>query len=134
MVYGTRYNNRLLISYPQENSNQHDMQVIFQGMREGDPRTIWDIAAGEVLSEIPVDEIVAVDESGRVYLVWHENGEWQSQVIHHIPRIPFHNVVIDDVDPDSQGNEILVTSEDGTLTLLAQETQSHVSHWKKLNN
>lgn len=131
IIYGTRYTNRISLSYPSR-ENQHHMEIIFEGMNRNDPRNMWDIAVGDVLDTIDGNEIVGVDDSGRVYLLWRENNSWQSQVIWEEFKQSLYAVIIGEMKADHPGNEILVAGSSGKLTLLYAESNTSVSDWMYL--
>jgi len=120
IVFGTRYSNSILVS-GQIDLGWHEYEVVFTGSTTEIPRDMWDIDLGDVLPEVPGQEIVGVDNSGNVYLVWHDGG-WQGETIWTDPDGPLYGVVADEIDPASPGDEILVVGLSGTITLLTRIT------------
>ena len=117
IIYGTRYSNRIMMSH-HNGANPHELQILFTGSATGHPRTIWDIAVGEVLPEIPGLEILGVDETGSVYLVSRVGNSWDGQVIWQDTSGPLYAVITGDFLPNRRGHEILVAGESGIITLL----------------
>lgn len=137
IVYGTRYNNSILISYPDSDETDgvgHILTKIFTGLADEqyDARNIWDIAVGDVWPETPGVEIVGVDETGSVYLVWRDESTWQGKAIWQDPIGPVNAVLIGDFDPSHNGNEILVGGVSGALTLLKSARGSFVHGWDEI--
>ncbi|MFH1865091.1 MAG: hypothetical protein ABIK85_04345 [Candidatus Eisenbacteria bacterium] len=123
VVYGTRYSNSVLVS-SHSGPGPHDVEIAFVGSTVSHPRNIWDIAVGDVLPEVVGQEIVAVDNSGHVYLVWHEGGIWRGDTIWTGSPGPLFAVVTGDFAEWSEGEEILVAGQAGRLTLLERTATS----------
>ena len=70
-----------------------------------------------MLPQSPGLEILGVDHTGSVYLVRRDGEDWQGRVIWQDAG-PLYAVVACDVLPQRSGEEILVTGEGGTITLL----------------
>jgi hypothetical protein len=128
-VYGTRYNDRITLSYPNAGVD-HTLQVLFTGLAPEPFRTMWDIAVGDVLPNSESLEILGVDQTGSVYLVRQEEGTWEGQSIWSNAADPLYAVVAGDFVPELSGDEILIAGESGTITLLAQSPAiPAVSEW-----
>lgn len=119
LVYGTRYNNRILMSYPAAGTAGHELQVLYTGVG-GDNYTMYDIAIGNVLPDAPGLEILGVDGTGSVYLVQRiARNNWKGRVIWQTPDgSPLHAIVAGDFLPGRDGDEILVAGQSGTFTML----------------
>jgi len=118
IVYGTRYNDSIMMSRHNGNNQPHVLQILFTGSATGFTRTMWDIAVGDVLPDVQGKEILGVDQTGSVYLVSRIGDGWQGQVIWQNPNSPLYAVIAGDFLPDHPGDEILVAGEAGTITLL----------------
>lgn len=147
IVYGNRYNNKISV-LSRNPDGSFDFQQVFQGnwvdeltdpfvivQQEGNdglsgPGNIWDIALGDVLPANPGDEIVGVDDTGSVYLVWNTNGEWFGDTIYQNPE-PLFAVEIMDVDPATPGNEIVIGGASKQVIVLSQQL-SYVHDWELL--
>ncbi|MBW7989818.1 MAG: hypothetical protein FVQ84_07370 [Planctomycetes bacterium] len=116
IVYGTRFNNRIMISR-QNKDGVHDLQILLIGNATEHPRNMWDIAIGDVLLQSPGLEILGVDSTGSVYLLQRIGETWQGQVIWQDTR-PLYAVTVGDFLPHLSGDEILVAGRSGTITLL----------------
>jgi uncharacterized repeat protein (TIGR01451 family) len=118
LVYGTRYSNRIMMS--RSNGDEpHDLQILFTGNAVDEPRTMWDIAVGDVLPDVAGLEILGVDETGSVYLVQRAGDSWQGQVVWQDGAGPLYAVVAGDFLPGQPGDEILVAGKSGRVTLLS---------------
>lgn len=117
IVYGTRYNNRILLSYP-DGSGGHAIEVLHQGAANG-PASMWDIAVGDVLPETATLEIVGGDDTGSVYLVAHHAGGWSGKTIWQ-DEAAVYATLIGDFGAGSPGGEILVGGASGAVTLLTR--------------
>lgn len=122
IVYGTRYNNRIVVSYLDEDGN-HRMKTVLQGIRREHPRNMWDIATGDVLANRSGQEIVGVDESGTVYLAWKQNDAWRHEIIYET-NSPAYACLVAEVASGNSGAEILVGGESGQVILLEQANAS----------
>jgi uncharacterized repeat protein (TIGR01451 family) len=118
IVYGTRYSNRIMMSQS-NGSDPHDLQILFTGDAADEPRSMWDIAIGDVLPDADGLEILGVDETGSVYLVQRVGDSWQGQVIWQDGGASLYSVVAGDFLPGQPGDEILVAGESGAITLLS---------------
>lgn len=132
LAYGTRYNNRILVSYPQPDGS-HRVEVAYEGLTGGETeRNMWDIAVGDVLPDKLGEEIVGVDNSGYVYLVWQENGTWQGKPIHQEPGQALYAVALLDLDPTLPGREILVGGQSGRFILLQPGDATGILDWSQI--
>jgi hypothetical protein len=121
-VYGTRYNNRITLSH-RTGSGGHDLEVLFNGSAQGaPPLNMWDIAVGDVLTDSAMPEILGVDQTGSVYLVWRDAGVWEGQTIWGNTADPLHAVLAGDFLAEQPGDEILVAGQSGTITLLVRDS------------
>ncbi|MBD3268084.1 hypothetical protein GF373_15575 [bacterium] len=143
LVYGTRFSKKMMVSYP-AGDGAHHVETLFQApfdampvpvIPSGDPPALpatqdkfEDLAIGDVLPDMPGNEIVGVDSSGSVYLVWNENGEWKGEEIWS-DSDALYAVLIEEIDTKSPGREILVGGETGIVTVLSKATLSHVPRW-----
>jgi hypothetical protein len=116
IVYGTRFNNRIMISR-HNNDGLHELQILLIGNATEHPRNMWDIAIGDVLLQSPGLEILGVDSTGSVYLLQRIGETWQDQVIWQDAK-PLYAVTVGDFLPHLSGDEILVAGRSGTITLL----------------
>lgn len=117
IIYGTRYSNRITMSYP-AGSAGHQLDILFTGVAPVGYRTIYDIAVADVLPDTGL-EILGVDASGSVYLVRRlARNIWEGTVIWQSVTSPLHAVIAGDFLPDRPGDEILVAGQAGTATLL----------------
>lgn len=117
LVYGTRYSNRITMSYP-AGSTGHQLEILFTGVAPQGYRTMYDIGVGDVLPVAGL-EILGVDASGSVYLVRRmARGVWQGAVLWQDTTGPLHSVITADFLPERPGDEILVAGQSGTTTLL----------------
>ena len=116
LVYGTRYNNKIMISRHTAGGT-HEKEVVFTGAATEHPLNMWDIAVGDVLVQSPGLEILGVDHTGAVYLVRRVADSWQGEVIWQDDN-PLYAVIVCDLLPQRSGAEVLVAGEDGTVTLL----------------
>jgi hypothetical protein len=117
IVYGTRYNNRITMSR-HNGTELNELEVLFTGNATAYPPTMWDIAVGDVLPDNNGLEIVGVDETGSVYLVWRDKDTWQGRVIWQDTSGALYAVVCGDFLLNRRGDEILVAGESGTVTML----------------
>ncbi len=132
LVYGSRYNNKIMISYPNpDGSGNHIRETLFQGETGGElrPGNMWDIAIGDVLPDIPGNEILGVDDNGSVYLLWLENGEWQSDTIWQ-DQNALYAVAAGELIPNNPGMEILVGGMSQTVTMFQAKPTSAVNSWQ----
>lgn len=129
VVYGTRYNNRILVSYPSGDGAGHVVEMVMQGKNREHPHNMWDVDAGDLIDEFPGDEIVAVDNTGRLYLAWRESNRWEWQTIWHDQGHALHNVLIADLDLQRPGDEIAVSSSSGAVRLLYRAPRSSAANW-----
>jgi hypothetical protein len=117
LVYGTRYSNRITMSYP-AGPTSHQLEILFTGIAPPGYRTMYDIAVGDVLPDAGL-EILGVDASGSVYLVRRlARGVWQGTIIWQSMTGSLHAVIAGDFLPDRPGDEVLVAGQSGTATLL----------------
>lgn len=116
LVYGTRYNNRIMLSR-HISEGAHEVEVLFTGAATEEPFNVWDIAVGDVLVQNPGLEILGVDQTGSVYLVRRVGDSWHGQAIWQDAN-PLYAVIVCDLLPQRSGAEILVAGEAGTVTLL----------------
>lgn len=127
IVYGTRYKNHIVVSYPREDGS-HERVTVFEGVIERDRMNMWDIAVGDILSGNPGDEIAAVDDTGAVYLVWNNGEQWESRLMWD-DGAPLYAVTIAEVDPNLPGREIVVAGENGDVRLVSPHIGSSVDGW-----
>jgi len=123
VVYGTRSTNSILVS--RQTIHGHWPELVFTGQNDHLTNNMWDIDTGDILPG-GAEEIVGVDDSGFVYLVWREDGQWQGETIWTDASGPVYAVVVDDFDPYAPGDEILVGGYSGNLTLLTRNNVSAV--------
>jgi len=116
IVYGTRFNNRILISR-HDGDGPHEVEIIFTGNATEEPLNMWDIAIGDVLLQSPGLEILGVDNTGSVYLVQRIGETWQGQVIWQDSE-PLYAVTVGNFLPRLSGDEILVAGESGAIRIL----------------
>jgi hypothetical protein len=116
IIFGTRYTNSILIDHVTESI--HNLELIFTGEAEAPVLNMWDIATGDILPTVGKDEIIGVDNTGRVYLLWRDANGWGSETLWIDPGGPLYAVVVADFDQSHPGEEILVGGVSGTLTLL----------------
>jgi hypothetical protein len=117
IVYGTRYNNRILMSH-HNGEKPHDLEVLFTGnATEYGYTEMLDIATGDILPQEAGLEILGVDYTGSVYLVRRVEDVWQGRVIWQDPN-SLYAVIAGDFLPGRNGDEILVAGESGAITLL----------------
>jgi hypothetical protein len=116
LVYGTRYNNKIMISRHTAGGT-HEKEVIFTGAAIEHPQNMWDIAVGDVLVQSPGLEILGVDHTGSVYLLRQTADGWQGEAIWQDEN-PLYAVIVCDLLPQRSGPEILVAGEGGNVTLL----------------
>jgi hypothetical protein len=119
VVFGTRYSNSFLVQ-GYDGAGQHPYEVVFTGETTPHPRSIWDVALGDFLAESPGLEIAGVDQSGHVYLVWRESGEWHGETVWTDTGSPLYAVAACDVDAGSPGDDMLVAGQSGELILLSR--------------
>lgn len=130
VIYGTRYNNRVVISYPDESGDGHVRERIFRGRIDyfEEPGTMNDIAVGHVFPGSTHAQIAAVDDSGALYLIWKEEGVWRGELLWEDDEA-LYAVEIADFDPSTPGDEILVAGESGKAHLLRFAEPSSAEHW-----
>jgi hypothetical protein len=119
IIYGTRYSNRITMSYP-VGSAGHQLEILFTGNAPPGYGTMYDIAIGDVLADAGI-EILGVDHSGSVYLVSKSYTGWQGRTIWQDPQGALHAVVAGDFLPEIPGDEILVAGQTGKVTLLLRQ-------------
>lgn len=121
IAYGTRYNNRILLSYPLEEGDvKHHVETLFVGdAGDRDEKNMWDIAVGQIDPETPSLEIVGVDDTGSVYLVAFDGTRWKGLVVWLSPAGPLYSVRAADFLPQCPGEEIVVAGKGGAVTLVA---------------
>ncbi len=117
VVYGTRYNNSILVSYPY-GPEIHIMDLIFTGENWNQPRNMFDVATGHLLPESACEEIVGVDQSGRLYLVYRDQDVWVGETLWSDPADSLYSVVVGDFLPESPRDEIVVAGASGKLALI----------------
>lgn len=117
IVYGTRYNNSILLSY--ETEDDHEMEVLFTGSAVEPEPSMYDIAIGNINPDSSSLEIVGVDATGRVYLVEHDGDSWSGRTLWQDPSGGLYAVTVADFVPHCSGDEIIVTGASGAVTLLA---------------
>ncbi len=120
IVYGTRYSNRITMSYP-AGSTGHHLEVLFTGNAPPGYRTLYDIAIGDVAPDAGL-EILGVDHSGSVYLVGKSYAGWHGRTIWQDLQGALHAVVSGDFLPEIPGDEILVAGQSGRATLLLRRS------------
>jgi len=125
IVYGTRYNNSILVSYP-PGSGGSAVELIFTGQNNEHPWNMLDIATGNIIPESEALEIVGVDDSGRLYLIRREEGSWVGETIWTDTEGGLYAVVVEDFLPEYPGQEIVVAGETGKLTLIRRQDPSPV--------
>jgi hypothetical protein len=126
IVYGSRYNDRILLSREAPSGTGHEMQVLFTGLAT-EPMTMWDIAVGDFVPEAgrsPTLEIVGVDDLGMAYLVERDSaGVWSGQPMWQDTAGGggglFASVMADFL-PNSPGPEIVVAGQSGAITLITR--------------
>ena len=131
IVYGTRYNNSILVSYP-PGSGGPAVELIFTGQNNEHPRNMLDIATGNIIPESEALEIVGVDDSGRLYLIRREQGAWVGETIWTDTEGGLYAVVVEDFLPEYPGQEIVVAGESGNLTLVRRQDPSPVTQTSDL--
>jgi len=125
IVYGTRYNNSILVSYGPDLGGPA-VQLIFTGQDNVHPMNMVDIATGNIIPESGDLEIVGVDDSGRLYLVRRDQWSWVGQNIWTDTTGGLYAVVVEDFLPEYPGQEIVVAGETGNLTLIRRQDPSPV--------
>ncbi len=115
LVFGTRYSNSIIISHLDYGFFP---ELVFTGENLVQPRNMIDIAIGNVIPETESNEIVGVDNTGNVYLVFKENGHWVGQTIWTDPLGPLYAVTVGDFQENFPGDEIVVAGESGLVTML----------------
>lgn len=125
IVFGTRYNNSILVSYP-PGTGGPAVELIFTGQNNEHPLNMLDIATGNIIPESEALEIVGVDDSGRLYLVRREQGAWVGETIWTDTEGGLYAVVVEDFLPEFPGQEIVVAGESGNLTLIRRVDPSPV--------
>ena len=130
LVYGSRYNKKIMISYP-NGSGGHHREVLFQGVLGDELRAgnMWDIAIGDVLPDRPGNEIVGVDDDGFVYLLWREGDQWRNDIIYDDTNA-LYAVDVGDFLPDTPGMEIVVGGMSKTVRMLSAKPSSSVEGWR----
>ena len=119
IIYGTRYSNRVTMSYP-VGSVGHQLEILFTGNAPPGYRSMYDIAIGDVLADAGL-EVLGVDYSGSVYLANRSYTGWQGRTIWWDLQGPLHAVVAGDFLPEVPGDEILVAGQAGKVTLLLRQ-------------
>jgi len=117
LVYGTRYNDRITMSYA-SGSVGHQLQVLFTGVAPPGYQSMYDVAVGDVWPGTSGLEILGVDASGSVYMVGREGSVWNGQTIWRNATDPLYAVIAGDFLSAWPGDEILVAGESGAVTLL----------------
>ncbi len=125
IVFGTRYNNSILVSYFWE-SGGPPVELIFTGQNNENPTNMLDIATGNIIPESEALEIVGVDDSGRLYLIRREEGAWIGESIWTDTEGGLYAVVVEDFLPEYPGQEIVVAGESGNMTLIRRQEPSPV--------
>ncbi len=125
IVYGTRYNNSILVSSP-PGSGGPTVELIFTGQDNDPQRNMLDIATGNIIPESEALEIVGVDDTGRLYLIRREQGSWVGETIWTDTEGGLYAVVVEDFLPEYPGQEIIVAGETGNLTLIRRQDPSPV--------
>ena len=116
IVIGTRYSNSILIDRVID--SMHYPELVFTGIAGEPERNMWDISTGDLIQGAGADEVIGVDNTGSVYLLWLDGGVWQAEIIWCDPDGPLYAVVVGDFDTTCLGDEILVGGVSGNLTLL----------------
>jgi len=119
LVYGTRYNDRITMSYA-TGSFGHQLQVLFTGVAPPGYQTMYDVAVGDVWPDTSGLEILGVDASGSVYMVSRQTSAWSGRTIWQNALDPLYAVITGDFLPAYAGDELLVAGESGVVTLLMQ--------------
>ncbi|MEO0132255.1 MAG: choice-of-anchor J domain-containing protein [candidate division WOR-3 bacterium] len=71
------------------------------------------VAIGNVISQYPGNEIIAVSYTPQIYIIRHTGSNWHVQpllVSDAQGRFKYDDVVVGDFDPDSLGNEVIITN------------------------
>ena len=123
IVYGTRYT--ASVSMSRETPGGHVMQVLYTAEYKFQ-MAMYDIAAGNVMSASPALEIVGVDEVGRAHLVQYDGQSWSGQPIWQDTGT-LHAALVADVLPLRPGDEILVTGQSGTITIITPQVLGDVT-------
>jgi hypothetical protein len=118
IVFGTRYNNKIVLSEYDPVTGLHNPQVLFTGNATSNPKNMWDVAVGNVIGSNNKLEIVGVDDTGSVYLVDYNGVSWQGRTIWQ-DTDGLYAVVVGDFVPGRGSDEILVAGESGKITMLS---------------
>ncbi|MFA5784693.1 MAG: hypothetical protein WC962_07420, partial [Phycisphaerae bacterium] len=118
IVFGTRYNNKIVLSEYDPVTGLHNPQVLFIGNATSNPKNMWDVAVGNVIGSNNKLEIVGVDDTGSVYLVDYNGVSWQGRTIWQ-DTDGLYAVVVGDFVPGWGSDEILVAGESGKITMLS---------------
>jgi len=117
LVYGTRYLNRMLVSYPVA-GGAHELEVIYDGGPVDWPPAIYDIATGGVLPDTPGAQVVGVDFQGEATLVAYQDGAWRGAVIWRDESGPLYAAAAGRWLAGCPDAQIAVAGESGVIRLL----------------
>lgn len=133
IVYGTRYNNRIMMASYDNVLEQWNPEAIFTGDDTSNPRNMWDIAVGNILGSTNKLEIAGVDGTGSVYLVDHNGVSWQGRTIWQDTN-ELYAVVVGDFLTDWGNDEIIVAGETGKITMLSFEFKGDFTNDGKVDH
>ncbi|MFC2172945.1 hypothetical protein ACFLU6_09995 [Acidobacteriota bacterium] len=118
LLYGTRYTDSIMMSWP-DGLGGHQVRVLFTGPMVNDE--MWNVAAGQVLTDSPTLEILGVDDSSSLFLVRFESGNWLGEIAWTDTSGALYAVVTGDFLSEALGDEIAVAGRSGKITLLARD-------------
>lgn len=119
LVYGTRYSNQILVTKPAGPGLAHTVDVVLTGLQPVNPMNMWAIATGDFLPSNAGEEIAGVDESGRIYLAYHDGSGWREGTIAtSLPGDRFYSVRAGELDSSTGAESFVVGGTSGTVAML----------------